>query len=750
MSGDLKKPELLAPAGNLECAVAAFESGADAVYAGLSRFNAREKSDNFSLLDMSKLSAYAKKHKKKVYLTLNTLIKERELEEVFNTLVHIMPLNIDAVITQDIGIVRIIREFFPGLPIHASTQMGIHNSAGIRTAEKMGISRVIMERQVTLNELERILASSPLEIEVFVHGALCCSLSGNCLFSSWIGGWSGNRGKCKQPCRRRYYSKTGENGFFFSTNDLFTLDLLPRLAAMGISSLKIEGRLKKADYVRRSVRAYRMMLDTEPDKIRETLGKAKNILAGSPGRKWSSGFYTKESMETVVQYTSAGVSGLLSGEVVSIDKNGFTVSVSRGLKIGDRIRLQARSADEGPQFYITAMEKNGRKVKRAEKGEKVTILNGRDIPRQARVYKVGETPRAASIDPEMLDPLPPVTLCNLLITLSSTGITVSCSNFPDSPLWEKDIIIEKAEKKGITAETIEGAFRATRSSRLTTGLIKVSIRGLLFLPGKTLKELRREFWTWVEKRQRTIFLPEKSSTKRETFIQEHFAMREAAEKENPVQTNTYMVSPKKKDLSLKNTKDILSMSVFSYDKTCKEVFLPVFTEETSLSELKEAVRKAYNAGIRRFRIRSLFHIEILKEFPDIIMTAAYPLPVCNSFAAAEMKMFGIDTIQAWVELEKEALYDLIDYSPLPVEVYRKGRPHILVTRAAIHGEGEITDSHGVEFIVKKNHNKKLTFLYGKKPLELPEIARAGNCFDLTVSDLSETDTTTFNFLREWT
>ena len=219
-----KKPELLAPAGNLACALTAFDCGADAVYAGLSKFNARERTENFSMEEMSKLIAYARLHSRKVYVTLNTLIKESELPEMVQYLAQLARLQPDGVIVQDLGVLRIIREYFPSLQIHASTQMGFHNSPGIELAAELGVSRVIMERQVTLDELRKIAEKSSLELEVFVHGALCCSLSGQCLFSSWMGGWSGNRGKCKQPCRRRFYSRSG-NGFFFSTKDLYTLEM---------------------------------------------------------------------------------------------------------------------------------------------------------------------------------------------------------------------------------------------------------------------------------------------------------------------------------------------------------------------------------------------------------------------------------------------------------------------------------------------------------------------------------------------
>ena len=164
---------------------------------------------------------------------MNTVIKESEICDMARDLAELSVLDPDAVIVQDTGVARLVREFMPNIPLHASTQMGIHNSAGIEQARSMCV-----EREVTLNELDLMLSKDPLEIEIFVHGALCSSLSGNCIWSSWIGGWSGNRGSCKQVCRRRFHGedqeKAPKSGFFFSTNDMYALDLMPKLVKMGV------------------------------------------------------------------------------------------------------------------------------------------------------------------------------------------------------------------------------------------------------------------------------------------------------------------------------------------------------------------------------------------------------------------------------------------------------------------------------------------------------------------------------------
>ena len=250
----MNRPELLAPAGTPAAALAALDAGADAIYAGLSRFNARERGENFTPDAMGKVIEHFHRHGKKVYVTFNTLLKEQELSDAFEQLALLNSLHPDALLVQDMGVIRMAKEYFPNLTLHSSTQMEFHNSAGLAVAEKLGVSRVVLERQVTLDELKLIKSKTNLELELFIHGALCCSLSGICFFSSYLGGYSGNRGKCKQPCRRRYFSKSG-NGFFFSTQDLCAIELIPEFRRLGIASLKIKRKRSLFHFYPKNTRA---------------------------------------------------------------------------------------------------------------------------------------------------------------------------------------------------------------------------------------------------------------------------------------------------------------------------------------------------------------------------------------------------------------------------------------------------------------------------------------------------------------
>lgn len=264
-----KKLEILAPAGSFESLKAAIHAGADAVYMGGGRFGARAYADNPEGTALLDAIDYAHLYGVRLYLTVNTLLKERELSgELYDYLKPCYEHGLDAVIVQDIGVMKAIQEWFPDLPIHASTQMTLCGAGGVRLLKEEGVSRAVLARELSLPEIERIHRETGMELECFIHGALCYCYSGQCLFSSILGGRSGNRGRCAQPCRLAYdvqddgkiLSKRGENALL-SPKDICTVDLIPQIAEAGVYSLKIEGRMKRPEYTAGVVRIYRKYVD---------------------------------------------------------------------------------------------------------------------------------------------------------------------------------------------------------------------------------------------------------------------------------------------------------------------------------------------------------------------------------------------------------------------------------------------------------------------------------------------------------
>ena len=378
------KSELLAPAGSIDAFFAAIDSGADAVYCGLKEFSARAKARNFTLVDVERMTTVAHSQKKRLYVTLNTLIKEAELPRLVDVLASLAAIPVDGLIIQDLGVWRLAHLHFPQLPLHASTQMTVHNGAGVKMLERMGFSRAVLARELSLAEIAEVRSQTSIELEHFVHGALCFSISGQCLFSSALTGASGNRGRCAQPCRRRLHNRK-QPGYHFSTSDLSAIELLPQLLKAGVMSFKIEGRMKSAEYVARVVAAYRLMLDAPEGQRKTALIEAAEHLELSFGRQATKGFLTGFVPTGIADSTQHGTLGRPLGEVVSLRGGTIGFTVKERLHVGDRIRIQPQNDQAGTGFTVRELFCEKKKAKVAKAGDFVQVK----IPEKG-FFRVGD------------------------------------------------------------------------------------------------------------------------------------------------------------------------------------------------------------------------------------------------------------------------------------------------------------------------------------------------------------------------
>jgi putative protease len=389
--------ELLAPAGTIEAFEAAVESGADAIYIGAPAFNARALARHFSLAEVAAMIDHAHKNRVKVYLAMNSLMKEEEIGKAVEELAALEALKADALIVQDLGISYLARKFFPGLRLHASTLMGAHNSLNVRQFAEMGFQRVVLARETTLGEIGQIHKQCPVELEVFVHGALCFAYSGLCLFSSYLGGKSGLRGRCVQPCRRRYtWGGKGRSlgspaGYLFSMNDLAGLELIPQLRQAGVSSLKIEGRMRSAQYVGSVVKAYRLALDNPATPA--VLAEAKELLEQAMGRKASLGYFKKAQPTDIIAPQHSGNIGLFLGKTEKVTANRAQMTLKEPLRIGDRLRIHQEGSGERQSFTLKGLWQGKMALDKAAAGSKVQL----DLPPGAQwgdsLYKVDSEER---------------------------------------------------------------------------------------------------------------------------------------------------------------------------------------------------------------------------------------------------------------------------------------------------------------------------------------------------------------------
>ncbi len=718
-------PEILAPAGTPACALAAFDAGADAIYAGLKHFNARERTGNFTLEEMGKTVAYAHKNDKKVYVTLNTLIKESELKDVASYLCDLTSIQPDAIILQDIGLIHIIQNYFPSLVIHASTQMGIHNSMGIQAALELGAKRIIMERQTSLDELKIIREKHPdAEIEVFIHGALCCCISGTCLLSSWLGGWSGNRGKCKQPCRRRYHNENG-NGFFLSVQDLCSTDILQQLVKLSITSLKIEGRLRKTDYITAAVSAYRFLLDhidLPAEEYKDILPIAREKLSHTYGRKWSLGFYTGISKENLIKSNSLGASGQLCGNVISTGKNSVTVKITRRIHIGDTIRFQPKSGDEGEAFSLTKLTINGVNAKRALAGDICTIHTDKEVGSNDILYKIGESTQDYS---KRLAALPPQTLpLDIAVNVSCSVFSISLN---DNQIFTIHHSLKQAETHPVTKDILEKEFLSLSLDHYHIALKNVSIQGSPFLPASILKEYKKRWKQWLLERQdslQTLSLNHTGKTGLKHFLE---ALRDMKHIHHKEEDTVYL--PRMMHNNIHHAKKI-ARDPEDAPSPHEELILPFYTREQNLHDLERMVQDYLEKGGRTIRVTSIQHLVLLAPYRNkITLKTSFPLPICNSFAAKELQRFGISCVQAWIELEKKEMEAFAKKTPLQTEQLVYARPVLLSTRASIPVSGNISDVRGNVFTLQKKHY--ITQILSDRVMRLDEL----NVFDSFVYDL---------------
>jgi len=378
--------ELLAPAGNIENFFAALEAGADAVYVGAPGFNARNLAKDLQLEEIGAMIRYCHGRDKKLYIAANSLLLERELSQVIETLALLETLQPDALIVQDLGLIQLIQKHFPRLKMHASTLMTAHNSLAVQALSRLGCERVVLARELTLKEISAISTRSDVEIEIFIHGAMCFSYSGLCLFSSFLGGKSGLRGRCVQPCRRAYSAsgKSGKGGqgksggaYLFSMNDLTGLAAIPALREAGVASLKIEGRLRSAHYVRTVVAAYRMAMDAGPADFAKVLPQAEVLVEKAMSRKITTGyFFSPQPAEAITPYHSGNI-GLHLGRAEKVTPAGemwvCSLSLKENLQVGDRLRLHLEPSGERLAFTLKEMRRNNETIDRAFTSESVRI-----------------------------------------------------------------------------------------------------------------------------------------------------------------------------------------------------------------------------------------------------------------------------------------------------------------------------------------------------------------------------------------
>ncbi|HRU28026.1 MAG TPA: peptidase U32 family protein [Treponema sp.] len=398
----MKGIELLAPAGSPEALDAAINEGADAVYLGLKNFNARLRTSNFAYSQFEGAVRNLHRMGKKIYVTVNTVFEQREADRMYQFLKYLAAIGPDGIIVQDLGVSRMVRQHFPSLKLHASTQMNISSSRGANVLSRQGFSRVVLSRELTLDEIRTIRDRTTMELEIFVHGALCVSESGLCLFSSYLGGKSANRGMCTQACRR-LYRVNDEPGYYFSPADLQLIDQVPAFADMGIASLKIEGRMKSAEYVGTVVSAYRHLLDNLDGDRERALAEAKAILKHDFARPKTSFYMEAVGPSAWLDPDQAGGTGIPLGKILKVrgaesDRRAMLEKSSVAVDVGDSIRLHKKDDSDRQSHKVNFVEA-------VEEGIWISIPDNFDVGDSVYIIQTRTmTKRYPSVLPKDLGP----------------------------------------------------------------------------------------------------------------------------------------------------------------------------------------------------------------------------------------------------------------------------------------------------------------------------------------------------------
>lgn len=502
-----KRIELLAPAGSSEALHAAVENGADAVYLGGKLFSARQQADNFDIAVLKEALDYAHAKGVSIYLTMNTLVSDGEMKKALIFAAEAREAGIDGIIVQDLGLAGALHHVIPDVPLHGSTQMTIYDMEGVLALEAMGFKRVVLARELTLQEATEIARNTKLEVEVFVHGALCVCYSGQCLMSSIIGGRSGNRGRCAQPCRLPYRLIGGmcsDQQYLLSPKDMCTLEYLSEIVCSGVHSLKIEGRMKSPEYVATVVRIYRKYLDLAlKQAYKGNVGKLQiadtdmhDLLQVFNRGGFSSGYIQGKTGIDMMSFEKPNNSGIYIGSVMAYDERSQTVStrLEDKLSIGDGVEIWTGGLSS-PGGAVTSIKKGNVSLKTAVKGDMVAIgsFRGKIMPGKG-IYKTldAELNKAAR-ESFTGKNIKRVDIRGYAVLKTEQPLMLKTEDYNGHTASAVGMVLpETAFSKPLTEERLKNQLNRTGSTPFVFKELQTELEDGLSLPVSEINEVRRQ------------------------------------------------------------------------------------------------------------------------------------------------------------------------------------------------------------------------------------------------------------------
>ena len=704
--------ELLSPVGDFDCLKAAVQNGADSVYFGANNFSARAFASNFNYETLEMAIDYAKLRNVKTHLTLNTLITNEEFESAVQLAEYAYKCGIDAIIVQDLGLAIYLIKNFPDLPIHASTQMTVHNLECAQTMEKLGFKRAVLSRELSIPEIYNICKNTNIEIETFIHGALCISYSGQCLMSSLIGGRSGNRGKCAQPCRLPYKIKgtNSDPAYILSPRDLCGLDFIPSLIDAGVTCFKIEGRMKSPEYVATVTRIYRKYIDSYLNTGKcEVDENDRNDLLQVFNRGGFSSGHLKTSPNTDLIFPSKpNNAGVYIGNISSYNpsKGYVSLTLKNSISLGDTISFD----NSHTKYTISELMMDGKNISSANNGQKITIgrMKGK-LPLGAKIYKLTSkslTQLAHSSYENNIENIKILLNANIQIKENEPiTLTVSTINKPDSiynsisVTVKSDILPIKAINKPLDVDRIISQLKKTNNTQFQFNNINVNLDTNLFIPKiSTINELRRKALAQIESIALNSF--KRNSTNKYTPIN-NIAPR-ITNKDISICFNILNTDLNYQDLN-HFSRAYIPLKYFydSHYKTCiyniaKKadiyIYLPVIIKANYKYLLANYIKMAIETyPIKGFVFSNVGNIEYLKFLckrhnKNFELIANYTVNVFNNNTVKEFLDLGINTVGISPELNKSAIISLCNSYGNNLELFAYGNVPLMNTNYCFLGK----------------------------------------------------------------
>ncbi len=763
----MKIPELLSPVGDLECLKAAVQNGANAVYLGASNFNARARATNFDNENLKEAILYAKLRNVKVNLTLNILLKENELEDAVNLAIFAYNCGVDAIIVQDLGLAKILHENYPEIVLHASTQMTVHNLDGVKQLEGLGFKRVVLSRELSFDEIDYIRKNTDIELEVFIHGALCISYSGQCLFSSMVGNRSGNRGMCAQPCRLPYELYSNKNlldkGYLLSPRDQNAIDFLPSLIKSGIDCFKIEGRLKTPEYVATVTRIYRKYIDLildnielSNDRLLEIIHnelKIKNVETNLSDEEellqvfnrgnFSQGHFSNEPNQNLIYSKKSNNMGLFIGKIQNFNpqKGHITLKLENTISIGDRISINDENYtiselmiknQNFPTVEANKIVTIGRMKGNLSNGMSIFKINSKKLnDKSSSSFQNGKEqlniPLNASIK----------IFINKPIELTITGLEGFYKNISISV--KSDIFPEVAKNLPITKEKIIAQLSKTGNTQFCFKNINIELEENSFITKiSILNELRRNAFSLLEKKIEEIY----------TYsVPTNFKLQNenAAKLQNThadISLMLNILNNKFNYLDLNNIDNVYIPYKYFYlpsyehiiQNLCNKfkvfVFIPTIIKDKYINKLKETLEKAMNYKISGFVISHQSQIDLVKKY-NLPIIGNFTLNIYNNETVNQLRSIGVSKIMPSVELDKIELLNFLQTNNLDAELLVYGKTPIMTNNYCYLGKSNkcypeckqiclenskffLKDRLGFEFRILPDNSCTITTIYNSK------------------------------------